>query len=139
MLPVRFKSTKKFYETQDLLVLFTYGGWEMCKECVLDAQLDRGKTCLETGAYVANLRGCAQCGDRAFPRTTDRERMEDDATGDEEVGFTHTCAECGHEIARHRWTFQLRASVQHYEMQCRLCGLGADERDLEARNERELL
>ncbi|XP_072040985.1 protein Churchill-like [Amphiura filiformis] len=106
----------------------------MCVECVKDKCPDRGRTCLETGSYLLNFQGCAECHKKepikieARQSGTEEEAAEEDAEGGEEelITFDHVCSECGHIIAEHQYTFCVDGEYQEYSMTCMLCGRGSD-------------
>ena len=105
-------------------------GRKMCKDCMIEMRPDRGTICLESGAYIANLKSCAACGARQMPLVAaleNTEEEEDDAL-EEEVNFDHVCASCGHVIAHHYYRYHADDAAQTHLMECFLCGRGADER-----------
>ncbi|KJE95266.1 hypothetical protein CAOG_05736 [Capsaspora owczarzaki ATCC 30864] len=98
----------------------------MCRNCLKEDTPARGTTCLDTGAYLVNFKGCAQCQSFEFPREQDRKVDEDDETGEETVTFTHVCKQCNHVIAEHNYTFEIEDGYQEYTMECQLCGTADD-------------
>eukprot|EP00049_Salpingoeca_infusionum_P010971 m.189566 g.189566 ORF g.189566 m.189566 type:complete len:119 (-) comp14796_c0_seq1:1343-1699(-) len=103
----------------------------MCRECVVSIMPDRGMTCLDTGAYMANFKGCKECGSLDFPTETQKQvetEQEDDGSFEETTTLTHSCKKCGHKIGEHTHTFGVDedGEYQEYTMTCILCGRGAD-------------
>ena len=61
----------------------------MCRECVVTVRPDRGRTCLETGAFVLNYAGCSACQHRSSIKAVGREVSEDEQdNGDYEETVT---------------------------------------------------
>eukprot|EP00300_Choanocystis_sp_HF-7_P030116 c38877_g1_i1.p1 GENE.c38877_g1_i1~~c38877_g1_i1.p1 ORF type:complete len:123 (+),score=16.43 c38877_g1_i1:1-369(+) len=100
----------------------------MCRDCVKSERPDRGTTCLETGAFFMNFRGCAACT-AVNIAVIDREAEEDDE-GNETVSFTHVCGACNHVIGKHDFTCEVIDRRHEYSMECRLCGIGSDSRGI---------
>ena len=104
----------------------------MCNECVKVKCPDRGRTCLETGSYMVNFQGCAECHQKepikieARQSGTEEDEDEDGDGGEELITFDHVCTACGHVIAEHQYTFCVDGEYQEYSMTCLLCGRGAD-------------
>jgi hypothetical protein len=112
-------------------------GW-MCRACVAAALPDRGSLCTESGCYLANFKGCAQCKkigplDAAERRVVSEveEDEGDDARSRESrevVTFSHVCRGCKHVVCEHYYCFTevSGASFEHrFLMECVLCGKGA--------------
>lgn len=109
---------------------------KMCKKCIVSENPpDRGRTCLDAGAYILNLGACGNCGARgSLPKSVEVSRTVNTDTDDEgeseeveEVTFQHVCTVCEHVIAEHYYRFTVDSHSQRYLMDCRLCGRGADE------------
>ena len=121
----------------------------MCKDCVKEVFPDRGDVVLDDGAYILNLANCANCGQRAPPRSINRQDVEDEETeaavmvlqtDNAEVSetehtneliqvttYTHQCANCDHIIGEHYHRFQTSDNLeQAYYMECILCGKVSD-------------
>jgi hypothetical protein len=78
----------------------------------------------DSGAYLVNYKGCSDCGQRDWPSVTDN--VHTDEHDEETIEFMHSCKYCGHEIARHFWSFSVvENKMQEYLMECGLCGKGA--------------
>ena len=65
----------------------------MCRECLLEPQPDRGRSALESGAFVANFAGCGKCGVRGAAlgvgrkaRTVEEEDVDVDVDLDVDAG-----------------------------------------------------
>ena len=107
----------------------------MCIDCVKVKCPDRGTVCLETGCYLLNFQGCAECHKK---EPLKREETQSDGAEEEEEGeegteedeelvtFNHACGSCGHVVAEHQYTFWVDGEYQEYSMTCILCGRGAD-------------
>ena len=100
----------------------------MCRRCRLVPLPDRGRTCLDTGAYLLNYKGCAECGKMLRLEKRREEREEDEEDGEETVMFAHACSGCGHEVAMHHYSFvyESEAAQQLHTMECTLCGKAED-------------
>ncbi len=133
----------------------------MCRQCVDTPLVDRGRTCLEQGAYLLNWKGCAECGDTSIPVNVDVKYLVDDVvvqeindeweneTEHEEVTqFMHKCTKCGHEICEHYYRFAVEENMQgdgdnkitcqEFLMECVLCGKGCDTVNLPAFSSRQI-
>ena len=87
----------------------------MCRHCVRTPFPDRDRMCLETGAFLANMRKCQKCSKNSLisePLTTslrpgadsesessDTECLENDG---ELVTYNHVCSECRHLVSAHK-------------------------------------
>lgn len=60
----------------------------MCKDCVKESGPDRGNTCHEGGIYFMNYKGCSECGERMNIKNINKEREEDEETGEETITLT---------------------------------------------------
>jgi Churchill protein len=103
----------------------------MCKDCVKEAFVDRGRCALERGCYLLNFAGCIKCQRRddflEEKNLVHTEEQEDEAELFEEtLEFNHCCKSCGHVIAKHLYGFRTNTTVQEYSMACALCGKGED-------------
>merc|ERR1711872_793558 len=85
---------------------------KMCKNCVRQPFPDRDRMCLESGAFMANMKNCSSCNKNNLKtETVPRETVEDDMRDDdddleaENVTYNHVCAECNHIISRHKYKF----------------------------------
>jgi RecJ-like exonuclease len=107
----------------------------MCKDCVDVKFPDRGSSCLEKGAYLVNYKGCANCKMLGFMEEVDRQEEQDE--DEETVTFTHVCKKCGHEIAKHSYTFSHDGEFQEYSMECLLCGQGGSTHSILPHDPRE--
>ena len=60
-------------------------------------------------------------------------QREMDGDIEEEITYTHVCAECGHVIGEHWYSFSVleNGTQQVYMMDCILCGHAADTKKLE--------
>ncbi|XP_066928913.1 protein Churchill-like [Clytia hemisphaerica] len=96
----------------------------MCKECVINPFPNRNKTCLESGSYLINFKGCKECGKRELIKISNKQLKEDDE--EENITYIHTCDSCAHVIAEHEYTFSVIDEEQEYSMNCLLCGTGED-------------
>eukprot|EP00042_Codosiga_hollandica_P017466 m.48191 g.48191 ORF g.48191 m.48191 type:complete len:111 (+) comp47686_c0_seq5:274-606(+) len=94
----------------------------MCLKCVSEKAPDRGTTCNDTGAFMMNYLGCIECKSLQLVSTARQETEED---GEELLEFAHTCQNCNHKVATHKYTFYVRDSFQEFSMTCILCGRGA--------------
>eukprot|EP00117_Sycon_ciliatum_P038062 scpid92301/ scgid28354/ Protein Churchill len=101
----------------------------MCRECVHEFCKDRGTTCLETGVYYINLKGCVNCSTRGELAKAEC-KQEEDEDGAEEISFEHRCSKCDHVVAKHTYSFSVDDGYQEYSMQCGLCGTGSDSRSV---------
>ncbi|GBG28822.1 Protein Churchill [Hondaea fermentalgiana] len=58
----------------------------MCRQCARETLPERGRVCLDSGAYLLNWAGCASCGAKDAPRAADRaveeEEIDDDHDDD---------------------------------------------------------
>ncbi|KAK3880225.1 hypothetical protein Pmani_013746 [Petrolisthes manimaculis] len=97
----------------------------MCHECVKEEYPDRGTVCLDSGAYLANLRGCRGCGQKDKVGVANRTTQD---TDQELVEYDHVCGGCSHVIASHCHRFWVEDDYQYYEMSCLLCGEADDTR-----------
>ena len=97
----------------------------MCQKCVKQQYPQRDRTCLESGSYILNFRGCTQCGVREPMNVKNKECTTDDS-GDENIQYEHVCSQCGHVVAHHMYSFTVVEGDQEYEMNCLLCGTGED-------------
>ncbi|KAL3875175.1 hypothetical protein ACJMK2_038217 [Sinanodonta woodiana] len=86
--------------------------------------------CLDTGSYMMNFAGCAQCQACEPIKVVNVQRTEDEDNDEELVTFQHVCHECEHVIANHEYTFRVVDEYQVYQMYCALCGHGEDERSI---------
>uniref|UniRef100_T1JJU4 Protein Churchill n=1 Tax=Strigamia maritima TaxID=126957 RepID=T1JJU4_STRMM len=98
---------------------------EMCEQCVKSEFPDRGKMCLDTGAYLLNYQGCIQCQHKDTLEIVNRVAKEDE-DGEELITFQHKCSNCDHLIANHEYSFKVNGGYQEYEMECLLCGRAED-------------
>ena len=122
----------------------------MCVDCLVTARPERGRTCLDAGAYAVNFKRCTVCGQRSAVVARNRREEEDEDDGgdfEQTVTFDHLCGHCHHNIASHYYTFAVThlAHVpdgssssaatgslpstrvqQEYLMECALCGRAAD-------------
>ena len=48
----------------------------MCRDCVRSADVERGRSVLDKGAYLMNFKGCAVCKRSDGLQEQDRERKE---------------------------------------------------------------
>lgn len=96
----------------------------MCKECVKEVFKDRERTCLETGTWWMNYKGCKECHSMSDLIVTEYKKEEDDTS--EEITYKHVCKKCGHEVAEHSYSFAIEDDEQEYIMSCLLCGNGGD-------------
>merc|ERR1711991_217137 len=103
----------------------------MCHKCVKSADLERGGSVLDTGAYLLNFAGCAGCSRMDGLQMTDRSKSESKQGSDdvETVTYVHACA-CGHVVAAHHYSWTCSDTQHVYEMQCDLCGNGEHEQDI---------
>ena len=63
----------------------------MCVACLLTVRPERGRTCLETGAYLLNYAACQGCQGRGAVISRQREEEEDeDDDGDYEQTISYT-------------------------------------------------
>ena len=71
----------------------------MCRECLVTVRPERGRTCLETGAFVINYAGCHACKQRSSIKSVGKEVSEDERdNGDyeETVTFHRQLADSSH-------------------------------------------
>eukprot|EP01112_Ceratiomyxa_fruticulosa_P011616 TRINITY_DN3164_c0_g1_i5.p1 TRINITY_DN3164_c0_g1~~TRINITY_DN3164_c0_g1_i5.p1 ORF type:complete len:112 (+),score=26.05 TRINITY_DN3164_c0_g1_i5:148-483(+) len=107
----------------------------MCVECVKSVTPDRGTTCLDTGAYMMNFKGCKVCNEKQV-KTTSLTREEDES-GKEEVTFIHVCSKCSHEVSKHSYSFEIDGEFQEESMDCLLCGYGERSTSIDPYDPRE--
>ena len=98
----------------------------MCLECVQIKQLQRDRSVLDKGSYVMNFKGCAVCNRKDLLKEVDVNKSE--SNDGEDVSYVHKC-ECGHEVAKHTYSFECTETMHIYEMECDLCGFGSDEKE----------
>ncbi|KAL4237363.1 Protein Churchill [Mactra antiquata] len=101
----------------------------MCVSCVKEEYPDRESICLDTGSYMLNFVGCAQCGDKHGLTVVNRQTTEDE-DGEETITYQHICKSCNHVIANHEHLFRVEDDYQIYEMLCSLCGRSDDQRSI---------
>uniref|UniRef100_A0A7S0DB84 Protein Churchill n=1 Tax=Amorphochlora amoebiformis TaxID=1561963 RepID=A0A7S0DB84_9EUKA len=104
-----------------------YGG-RNGNDCLKEFRPERHRTCLDTGAYLLNFKGCCKCGNRVALKMVSRKvEEEEDKDGyiSEVVTFNHICAKCSHVICEHYYSFEAGEDAQEYLMECPLCGRGA--------------
>ncbi len=101
----------------------------MCRHCLKDPGLTRGRLCSDSGALIPNFDGCHSCLTRNRElRAVERSVVKRGADGDceEVVTYVHVCSSCGHKVATHRHEFRVEEDYQEYRMDCGLCGVGED-------------
>jgi len=56
----------------------------MCQDCVVEVRPDRGRTCVDHGAYLLNFKQCAACGvrGRLVEAARESEVVEEDDEND---------------------------------------------------------
>lgn len=61
----------------------------MCRHCVCEVRPERGRVCLDTGAYLINFQQCSQCEKRGPIEVHQREQTEvdEDDVYEETVDF----------------------------------------------------
>ncbi|ELR25213.1 churchill domain containing 1, putative [Acanthamoeba castellanii str. Neff] len=96
----------------------------MCRRCLVHVCPQRDRTCLSSGSYLLNFKGCGECGKMEFIKIAELEKNETET--DETVTYQHQCSECSHKIADHEYTFTIDGEYQEYAMNCVLCGYGED-------------
>ncbi len=85
----------------------------------------QGRTCLDTGVYIANFKGCAACGgSRAAPLGVADRRVREEDDG-EEVAFAHVCPHCRHVVAAHMYTFDVSVDAVGRPAHSAVVGIGA--------------
>merc|ERR1712020_365258 len=97
----------------------------MCRNCVKEEFPHRERLCSEKGIYIINFIGCHNCNetnrapDSLLVSEYSKKNVEDeeDDVSKEIISFNHSCAKCGHSIAKHS---------QEFCMECMLCGIGED-------------
>ncbi len=98
----------------------------MCHECVKIEELERDRSVMDKGAYLLNYKGCVACSSQTRLVVAEEQRVIADES--EDVSYTHRC-ECGHEVAKHVYSFRCTETTHVYRMECGLCGLGEDEKE----------
>lgn len=112
----------------------------MCRNCVVVPYPDRGRMCLDNGAFLANFSGCVQCR-RKDSAKIDNRLQSSNTENEEQVTMQHKCDNCGHVIAEHEFAFRICGEYQEYQMECLLCGSSEDTVSImpfDPRHEREL-
>eukprot|EP01084_Bolivina_argentea_P135531 238796_1 len=100
----------------------------MCKECCVEAYVDRGDTVHESGAYLVNFKKCAKCNVRFILKTKNKNIKGDEDKDEEvEITFDHHCSKCDHKICQHFYSYELDDNYHKYLMECALCGRGTHE------------
>jgi hypothetical protein len=104
----------------------------MCRECVVEWECSRQRSCFDTGAYLANFRGCV-CRRPRLGGLKAAARTEDDDGTRQDVVFDHVCVGCDHVVAQHEYSFEVSTAggvtTQCFTMTCGLCGRGVDEKE----------
>lgn len=110
----------------EIIIFATFALRKMCRKCLLELRPDRGSTCLDTGVFVLNFGGCAECGKRDFPKAADEESTaqsdedggeeDGDDSYEEEVTYKHKCKHCEHLIAEHYYSFTVDDGRQNFIM-----------------------
>jgi len=106
----------------------------MCRNCVKEEFPHRERLCSEKGIYIINFIGCHNCNetnrapDSLLVSEYSKKNVEDeeDDVSKEIISFNHSCAKCGHIIAKHIHEFWIEDGYQEYRMECMLCGIGED-------------
>ena len=100
----------------------------MCKDCCVEAYIDRGETVHESGSYLVNFKACKECGVRSLIKIKNKQSEGDEDEDDEyELTYDHHCSKCDHKICEHFYSYQLDDGYHKYLMECPLCGRGAYE------------
>jgi hypothetical protein len=109
----------------------------MCNNCIIQLLPDRGTTCLETGSYFLNFKGCGSCGKKGMIKNINHKKEENEIK--ETILFTHICVECNHIICEHSWEFEVVDKFQEYTMNCLLCGSGESQHAIDPTDSLEML
>lgn len=79
--------------------------------------------CADSGAYMANLKSCANCKGNQLKIVNKIVVLESEV---EITTYEHICSTCQHKISSHNHKFWVEGDYQEYEMECLLCGTGED-------------
>ena len=103
----------------------------MCRECIKTPSMERGRSILDTGAYVMNYKGCNECN-RADLLQMGKVTKKETKNGEEDIesiSYSHVC-QCGHLVAEHLYKWTCSSTTHHYLMECELCGVGEEDQEI---------